>query len=223
MDITAFTATLKHQLIDYLQESGSVLYSDNNTLQAGDIYLMGFNPGGTGGPALGQQIDLLASKTTNAYLDEDWSNDNGSWPAGEAPLQRRVIWVLEQLGYQPRNVCSSNLIFLQSRQAQEIDYHLADVCWPIHQKIISIVKPKLIIAFGNSGLSPYNYLNNKFNAGHSSEFTPSGHGDWCIKGFQAEINNQNTYIVGLPHLSRYSPIGKHDIIEWIKTRIPSGQ
>lgn len=33
---------------------------------------MGFNPGGSDGPTLNEQIDVLTTRKTNAYLDEEW-------------------------------------------------------------------------------------------------------------------------------------------------------
>lgn len=124
--------------------------------------------------------------------------------------------MLEKMGYQPREVCSSNLIFIRRRDYRGVEYSLADVCWPIHDEIIGTVKPNLIIAFGNSATSPYDYLRNKFYAGCRDESIPSGHGSWVVRGFDTVINGKNTCVIGLPHLSRYSPIGKHNAIEWIK-------
>ena len=99
MDITTFSLSLKHHLSAHMERSGSILYSANTTLEAGDVYLIGFNPGGEDepvykAPTIGEQIDALAHRTTNAYLDEKWRGK-----AGEDPLQRRVTWLLEELGY----------------------------------------------------------------------------------------------------------------------------
>ena len=220
MTIATLTASLKNHLRDHLERSGSILYSASSTLKAGDVYLMGFNPGGNDNdpaytyPTISEMIDALADRTTNAYLDEEWAGK-----AGEAPLQKRVTWVLKGLGYQPREVCSSNLIFLRSRNYMGVEYSLADVCWPIHVEIIDTVKPKLILAYGNSDLSAYAYLRNKFHAGGRDKNTSSGHGSWVVRSFNAVINGQNTCVVGMPHLSRYNPIGKTEVIAWIKSRM----
>tara|TARA_A200000159_G_scaffold160134_1_gene179777 strand:- start:4691 stop:5080 length:390 start_codon:yes stop_codon:yes gene_type:complete len=128
-----------------------------------------------------------------------------------------VIWLFNSLNLNPRDVCASNLIFLQSRRADDISFSLAQKCWPVHKAIIDIVKPKLIITFGNSQTSPYGYLLSLL--GGEEEYFPSGHGAWRIKGFTTNINNHPVYIAGLPHLSRYSPIGKTKVIEWLKERL----
>jgi hypothetical protein len=94
---------------------------------------------------------------------------------------------------------------------------LAKRCWPIHETIIKIVQPKLVIVFGNSDVSPYGYLHAMI--GGKEEYVPSGHGNWNAKGFQSRINGKAVYVAGLPHLSRYSPIGKSQVVEWLSKQI----
>lgn len=207
----------KDTLADILDKPGSMLYSSHETLKSGDVYLLGFNPGGAGGNRLAKSIDSLLSNESNAYLDESWENLNGAWAEGDAPLQKRICWLLESLHLNPREVCASNLIFFQSRDAAGIEYSLAKRCWPIHEAVLSIVRPKLIIAFGNSGKSPYRYLHSML-AGHEQSIA-SGHGNWRIKGFHSEINGKSIFVAGLPHLSRYSPIGKSHVIEWLGNQL----
>ena len=200
-------------LSPFLSESGSLLYSSHETLKPGDVYLMGFNPGGTIGNTLDKSIDCLLTNQQNAYLDEKWGDEERNEP-GTAPLQKRVRWVLEGLGLDPRNVCASNLLFLRSRDAKSINYALADKFWPIHEAILKLVNPKMIIAFGNSTVSPYGYLHARF--GGEEAFTPAGHGTWSLKAFRSNINGLDCFVAGLPHLSRYSPIGKPHVIDWLK-------
>lgn len=203
----------QEHLADLLQEPGGILNSSHETLRPGSVYLLGFNPGGSNGPPLRQSITAMLSHNKNAYLDESWSNGNGSWEPKKAPLQRRVLWLLEQLGLEPRQVCASNLIFLQSRGTKDVSYSLADKCWPVHEAIIEIVKPKMIIAFGNSDYSPYAFLRSMF--GGMEETMPSGHGTWKLKGFQCRVSDRPTYVAGLPHLSWYKPEGKPGVVQWL--------
>lgn len=58
---------------------GIILYSSSDALKRGDVYLLGFNPGGSDGSILSHGIDQLIGRTQNAYLDEAWENGNGSW------------------------------------------------------------------------------------------------------------------------------------------------
>lgn len=86
----------KNSLSDLLDQSGSILYSSHETLRPGDVYLLGFNPGGSGGCRIENSIDSMLTNTTNAYLDESCNNGNGCWEKGEAPLQRRVQWIIKK-------------------------------------------------------------------------------------------------------------------------------
>ena len=98
-------------LSDLLQSPGKILYSSHETLKSGDIYFLGFNPGGREGPELEKSIKNMLTTTHNSYLDESWDNGNGSWRPGNAPLQKRVVWLFESLSLNPKEVCASNLIF----------------------------------------------------------------------------------------------------------------
>ena len=207
----------RNALSDLMSESGGILYSSHETLKKGDVYLLGFNPGGSGGPSIEESVEEILSSEINAYLDESWSNGNGSWGAGEATLQRRIVYLLNELGLEPREVCSSNLIFVRSRDEAGVDYSLAKQCWPVHEAIIELVQPKLILAFGNSDKSSYGYLRKLLNGKENSEW--SGHGNWDVKGFETELNGRDIYVAGIPHLSRYSPEGKQSVIQWLKSHL----
>jgi hypothetical protein len=203
----------KNSLSDLLQEPGGILYSSHETLKPASVYLLGFNPGGSDGAPLGESLKSMLSYCENAYVNESWINGNGEWGPGEAPLQKRVRWLLNELGLETSAVCASNLIFFQSRSAADIDFSLAKRCWPVHEGILKIVRPKLIIAFGNSDKSPYGYLHEMFRG--EEESISSGHGNWKVKGFHCRINDRPVYVAGLPHLSRYSPVGKRDVVQWL--------
>ncbi|MGZ8261475.1 MAG: hypothetical protein ACXW11_03885 [Methylotenera sp.] len=213
-DLPEFT---KQKLAALLAEPGSILYSSHETLQPGDVYLLGFNPGGENGQPLINSIESMLSREDNAYLDECWANRVSSWNEGEAPLQQRVVWLLETLGLNPRDVCATNLIFTQSRSAKDISYEFAKQCWPVHEAILSIIQPKVIITFGNSDVSPYSYLHTILDG--TEEFSPSGHGNWSLKGFATNLNGKNIYVAGLPHLSRYDPRGKQHIADWLSSKV----
>lgn len=206
-----------HQLGELLSKPGKILYSSHETLSPGDIYLLGYNPGGVGGPPISNSIKTMLADNINSYLDESWSNKTGVYKRGCAPLQRRVYSLTKDLGYDLRKVCSSNLIFAQSVNANQISVSLADICWPVHEAIISIVKPKTILVFGNGNPSPFMYLHNKFSG--NIDYLNSGHGDWKIKSFLMDAYGRETLIIGFPHFSYYSPINKDEMIERVKLKI----
>ena len=202
-------------LASYLDRSGAVLYSSHDTIKPGKIYLFGLNPGGQGGPTLQKNISLMLSRQENAYLDERWENGRELPEPGKAVLQRRVNWLLTQLGAQTRDVLATNLIFMQSRDASGVSSDLADVCWPVHEALLNIVRPSLIVAYGNSTFSPYGYLHGRF--GGEQRYGTSGHGDWMLKGFDARMSWGSVFVAGLPHLSRYDPTRKQGVVDWIES------
>ena len=209
-----------------LHKSGSVLYSAAHTLTKGDAYILGLNPGGIEGLSISEDLAALPNKSLNSYLDEYWGKKGiyrvEEEPKGQAPLQIRLNKLVNAIGLNLSNVCASNLVFMRSRNDKGINYpHDANICWATHEKILNIVKPNLIIAFGNSSRSPYRYLSNKFNlGGHESEIE-SGHGNWKCRSFEALILGRTIRVVGFPHLSRYSPLDKNgavreDIKNWLR-------
>jgi hypothetical protein len=218
MEPKVFIVKSEHMLRQVLDRTGTLLYSAAGTLSAGDIYILGLNPGGDGGVSIAEDLKALPRKIDNAYLDESWKNRAGSWKPGQAPLQRRIQWLIARLGYNLQDVCASNLIFIQTRDASNLDFNKnADLCWPVHEEILGIVCPKLVLAFGNSSVSPYAYLLRRF--GGDEEIVPSGHGSWKCRGFRARIADRSMYVAGLPHMSRYSPIGRESVVTWLREKI----
>ena len=199
-----------------LDAPGGILYSSYDTLVRGDFYLMGVNPGGSGGTSIKEDLFNLPQKTSNEYLDECWENKGGRYKKGDAPLQRRIKWLFGQLGCDIRKICASNLIFVKSEKVSDINFfELADMCWPVHEQIIEIVKPKTIIVFGNSGTSPYAYIKRKVSNLREQKPIKSGHGSWKCKSLIADFDHRQTYVAGLPHMSRYSPINRAHVIKWL--------
>jgi len=175
--------------------------------------LLGLNPGGSTerkvDRTIRRSLDELPNKVTNNYLDQSWGGRN----TASNPLQRRVSWLLERLGFDPSEVAASNLIFVRSRAAKGLAFtRLAEICWPVHERILAIVKPTLVLVFGNSTSSPFSFLCTKFGVERASTF-PSGHGAWACRDF---VVPNRFRVVGLPHLSRYNIIGHPEVVEWIK-------
>ena len=190
---------MKHFLNDY----GELIYSSHETLCEGDIYLLGLNPGGEGHTTINDHIDQMLTKTKNSYIAENWGNDTKS------PLQIRVKELIHALGYDIENICASNLIFKTTPSSNELCFGLAGLCWQFHEELIELIKPKLILTFGNSKESPYAFLKEIFYREKKSEeqIIAAGHGNWSCKGFHTFVNGRKTFIAGLPHMSYYNPLG----------------
>jgi hypothetical protein len=204
LNIKSLVADARRQLAPILNKSGNVLYSSVDTLRSGRIYLLGLNPGGDSKPlawqTVGSTLRELPSQCQNQYIDVSWKGR----PAGESKLQRRVRALAEMLNVDLRTICASNLIFVRSTGAHNCGYpNLAELCWPVHRRILDIVCPRLVICYGNGAVSPYSFLRSALNARDEIPFR-SGHGQWRCRAFR----HSSMRVVGLPHLSRYA-IDRH--------------
>lgn len=212
------------------EKSGRILYSDAGTLKKGNIYLLGLNPGGK--PDNENSDEWIINNVCrdvgkNAYIDEPWNR----YSKGKAPLQKRVCWLLNELDSEKGNseeesvkkVCVSNLIFKRSRKGNDIGdgdihnkYALANQCWAVHEFILNIVKPKLIIALGYSESAPTcSYLLAKLD-GKEATYEHSNHDSLKLHKFWCYLNNRTdkTLVIGLPHFSRgYNPEKDKDTIK----------
>ncbi len=217
--IDEFVVAAEAQLESLLDLSGEVLFSAAHTLREGDLYICGLNPGGGDAPhhhTIHEDLRMLPHKTSNNYLDESWHQSGRRHPRGAAPLQCRMQWLGRELGYNLRDVCASNLIFARSRGEGGSGYpEYAQICWPVHERVIHIVRPKMILVFGNGAKSPFEFLQQNSKRLSQVDSIYSGHSPWYCKAFRAEIGDQDLVVVGLPHLSRYNVVGKGQVLEWI--------
>jgi Uracil DNA glycosylase superfamily len=136
------------------KKSGKAFYSGRDAFQAeGPIYVLGYNPGGDPDQRIRETVGaniqhVLKPENHNwsSYCDESW----GGKPPGTAKFQPVLCQLLGELGLDPRTTPSSNLIFVRSRQAGDLSKpaELEEVCWPFHQAVINLVKPKAIVALG---------------------------------------------------------------------------
>jgi hypothetical protein len=219
-----FVAETQAHLEPLLDLSGEVLFSAVDTMRQGDLYICGLNPGGTGHAphhhTIREDLQMLPYKTSNNYLDESWRG----YPRGTSPLQLRLQWLVRELGYDLREVCASNLIFARSRGEDDSGYPAyARICWPVHERILRIVRPKMLLVFGNEfgerARSPFQFLHQHSVLYSSIDSICSGHGNWKCRAFLTELAGQPVVVVGLPHLSRYKVIGKAQVVEWIASHL----
>jgi hypothetical protein len=74
--------------------------------------------------------------------------------------------------------------------------------WPVHRRILQVVQPEVIIAFGNGPYHPISISLTSRNKGKADSID-SGHGNFTCLSFESKIENQLMTVIGLPHLSRY--------------------
>lgn len=195
---------------------GGVWQSGFSTLRPADIYILGYNPGGSGGPeTVEHSIKNLPGQGDNEYIVGEW----GSYAAGEHPFQRRLRFLIEALGYDLQNLPGSNLIFPQSPTSQQMNHKYAALCWPLHEVYLEIIQPKMILTIGNGeSKSAFAYLKSRYGA-KQVERVASKVSGWGCKRFSAQINGKSVTVVGVPHVSRFDPARYSDLFDWIKQSI----
>jgi hypothetical protein len=197
-----------------LNRNGRFLYSTAKTLCRGKIYLLGLNPGGRPKDWPGNIRFSLGClpRATCAYLEE-WDK-----AAGQSRLQKRIRWLIKELGLDVKTICANNLIFARTPNADKLknDFQmLANLCWPAHDFILRIVRPKLLLVFGNSAISPFSYLESIAENKTSTRIYASGHGNWNCRIFSGELAGLKVTVIGLPHLSRFDVTKHPRVAAWI--------
>ena len=221
------------------QEKGSIIYSGNETLRKGRFYFMGINPGGHSDEYSSKFPDtiknqLLRKNTNenfNEYLDGKWQNKNtkATLP-GKSLLQKRIQYLFKEIDVNIRDVFSTNLVFIRSSTTNKFPYKWneeVEKCWKIHEILLSIVNPEIIITFG---LEPYEFIKDKmileqedFHAVKSKK---------SIKYFthlSGYLYDKKIRIISIPHLSRFKIDAKgkshndlYDVraaLSWLKEKV----
>ncbi|MCK4676768.1 MAG: hypothetical protein KAT48_01435 [Bacteroidales bacterium] len=206
----------KQILKDYLNEKGAILYSSIETLKGGNVYILGLNPAGVENKEnLNEIIDNLHERKENAYLDENWSSKTRTYKIGMHPIQKGLKSIANSLKENIEDICASNIIFIATKRSNELNFwKLASMCWPLHEEILKIVQPKVVIVFGiDENGSAYSFLKNKFKPKKIISYA-SHHGAWECYSFKTD----NYTIIAVPHLSCYSVYKYPDVLEWINHR-----
>ena len=201
-----------------VKEQGATLYSSFDTLKKGKLYILGLNPGGSSGLTIEDSLERIKDPDYNEYTME-WDK----YKAGDHPLQRNIKAITHQFNLDVRDVIASNLIFTRSIDQNGAGYTNRKDFWPVHARILQIVQPQIIVAFGNGAISPYQHLRDISKNVSATDSIESGHGKFTCVSFRGEIENQLFTVIGLPHLSRYhlytdNPI-KKQVLSWIKDKV----
>ena len=200
----------QRELID---KPGKLLYSSGSTLRHYPIYFLGINPGGELTTTIRQSLDDL-DKERNEYLDYSWDGR----PPGEHKLQKQIRRFIGGLGFDLRDVPASNIVFTRHKSIQtypDIDDD-ASLSWPIHLFMLRMIQPQAIVAYGSGEkASPFAYLK-RFLKPIDVQTIHSGQGNFFCHRFLASIEHRPTKIVIVPHLTRYSPYKRADIMHWVK-------
>ena len=216
----------REQLGVEAERSGGIFYSKPELLKRGDVYLMGYNPGGDSGPPISEELDNHFAKSVSDY-EQIWqhrsgTNDDGTLRHRDVERSTRYQRGLKEftalLGYQPGQIFMTNLIFFQSHDGKGVKYKQdSETCWPIHEKMLSIVKPKIIVAVGNDNAgSAYTKLlqQKRHKIDPSSKVVKeANHGKYRLKGFRFSEDNRDVMVLGLPHFSYYNVKPNQDLLK----------
>ena len=209
--------------IGFSEEPGSILYSGNETLVEGDFYFLGENPGGNTNLSVANDTVMnqlkRTDKTFNEYFQGIWKQRNPSpSPPGGATLQLRIKILFSRLGINLRKTCSSNLNFVRSPVLSELHLNekmAQEKCWEIHQIILSIVKPKIVIVFGDSARD---FIISKMKIIEESEpySLPSRNKEYIFRSIRGTLQLDSTgsehkiCLLSTPHLSRFKVDARGD-------------
>lgn len=209
---------LKRNLGDQVHNSGASLYTGWDSLRAGNLYLMGLNPGGdptnTGKSILQETKETKTSH--NPYTDEQWQTKSRRYCAGKHPHQTSVLKLIELVSGQPdTGFFSANAVFARTvgdKQLQD-PWGWWDICWPVHQFFLSIVRPKVIVCLGNGdGVSAFRFVRSKLQPASAQgyEYLNEGvamsfrSGKWSRGVLPlSDGSTMETTILGVAHPSRY--------------------
>ncbi len=186
------------------------MFSPPRTLRQGRIYLLGTNPGSSP-MTVNEHLDFwLRNPNRHVYIDGE---------PGRLKQQLQTLFPL--LNANLRETCTSNLVFLSTPTAAGVTDPQAQAgCWRVHQEIIRIVQPTLLVVFGIGNPSPYDFIRKNYfstsgrRLGTESR-EPIGHGDYCAEAMTAQIEGRPRLVIGLPHPARFSFHRMPEVAEWI--------
>ncbi|MGD0190453.1 MAG: hypothetical protein ABSD74_06915 [Rhizomicrobium sp.] len=203
---------------------GKLLYSGVATVSPGNLYVLGWNPGGdpdAENNSTADHLTELADKSPdwNEYTDGVWRPRGRICDPGEAPMQKRVRHLLTGIGLPIRSVCASNVVFVRSRISSDLDNpaDLARRCWPVHEFILKHVHPNVILSIG--GEPVLNFIRNRGRLVSDQEEFPSGHGTWRCLSVHVQLGNQRMAIISVPHLARYAIDHHPDVVRWVCSKL----
>lgn len=218
---------------EILNKSGGVLYSSYRTVREGDFFIMGLNPGGSpedmSDCTIKQDIERICSRERenrwwNEYLDERWDNKE----PGTDKLQLHIRhFIRGLLGDEDmlRKICASNLCFIRTRNEDDLNFKYSslfkcfDFCWPVNEWLLAKVKPKILIVFSKPACD---YIKLKFKVSGSEKVFDAKWDKWKIRIAKAPLNGitgKETFLLNIPHLSRYTFEGREDLIRKIKEEL----
>lgn len=182
-----------------LDRSGSVFFSGQENIVPGKLYVLGYNPGGPVGKHAGPEFSIRASLSNTRAGWSEYIDGRDSLKSGFYP---NVLSMFQHVGADPTSNLSTNAIFERTSSSGKLKNagKLWSTCWPVHQLLLSIVRPRVILCLGSK---TFDLLKIKSLTGVSVDEPDAATGDGCIRReavFEvAPSVRHQCMLVGLPH------------------------
>lgn len=172
-----------------------LLASPVGVLDKSQIAFIGLNPGGS---EIDPEHPRLAPKDSSAYVAEAWAGS----PPGQSPLQRQARLLFASLDVRPEAVLAGNLVPFRSSSWHNLQNRSDALAFgkTLWTQILRQSDPGLVIAMGRD---TFEVLAEIMKI-ESRTKIKSGWGRVVIR----LAENDKKKLVGLPHLSRFSIIGR---------------
>ncbi len=176
------------------------------TISEAKIAFLGLNPGGNNAPADHPDISV---EDGSAYALESW----GGYAMGQSPLQSQVLLLFRQLGIQPEHVLSGNLVPFRSPSWKSLKEPRSAMAFGLQlwDRILAAHPRQTVIAMGGD---VFRALADHFDVQPTAIGSmPANWGK--VRVFKADCGRFR--LVGLPHLSRFTIIGREkskSAVEW---------
>jgi hypothetical protein len=203
--------------------SGSLIYSGNSSLQKGNIYFLGQNPGGNADMYPDDSImnQLINSNEFNEYLEGNWNGHLGK------RHQINIIEMFKDLEIDIKKTFSTNLSFIRSGDTEAYKRNLNEdykIFWPIHEYCLSIVKPKIILSNGSQAKDfiSKKLINKTDNEEFIFEDKYRGRRMKCysVSGLLPIPDDVlNVKLLSIFHLSKWEYSQYRSGIRWLKNRL----
>lgn len=150
-------SAIRLYLGDDAEKPGAVLYNGLDTLCSNNgLYIMGFNPGGdpnTITTSVIKSLEVLKDQYCS-YRDECWRKacpEDCKKHQGKSRHQERVCSLVQVLRRDISETVAVNTVFLRSKKQDDLkaSWDIFEKCWHVHEKLLSIVRPKIILCLGN--------------------------------------------------------------------------
>nr|WP_176073504.1 uracil-DNA glycosylase family protein [Brucella intermedia] len=176
------------------------------TISEAKIVFLGLNPGGNHAPTDHPDISV---EHGSAYTLESW----GGYPTGKSPLQLQVLLLFRQLGIEPEHVLTGNLVPFRSPSWKSLKDSRSAMAFGLQlwDRILTAHPRQTVIAMGGD---VFRALADHYAVQRTAiESMPANWGK--VRVFRAHCGRFR--LVGLPHLSRFTIIGREkskSAVEW---------